>query len=407
MKRTHGELKYSIWFFALLTAAVVVFTCVPIYQYSFLRGDSDYGVHNAIAAAWRNLDLNSVPERFSIALYYPLYHISVALLSLPLNSINSAGFVFLVLCNIAAAVLFRELMRFVVCKTCEGGCISSLQAYMTDFTAGLGILISSIFGPLTHDYVYLPQGSPNLWHSPTYMAMRPFGVAALLFFLRYLSNERTTKPFLNKNCVLFGGFLLLSALAKPSFALLFLFAAGCYTITLLIKDFKGQFRSTALPLAVAVAPTLILLAAQYLSLPAENSYNVISGLAPIDTILSWDNLRYTVAMLLVPMLVFVLYKGVRLFRIPAYFVSFFTALAGWGFWYCTIGGRYSLSNHAWGYCFASQLLIIISMACAITNLDGSRCKLCLCAVPLSVYVYEAYLGVDYILYIINGGYFAR
>lgn len=81
---------------------------------------------------------------------------------------------------------------------------------------GLTILmVSAIWLPCFNQEIYKGQGSPNIWHSPTYDAVRPVSVLTVIFFLDSIKNRSTS---LSLNRIIALSFLiLLGIVLKPSF----------------------------------------------------------------------------------------------------------------------------------------------------------------------------------------------
>ena len=121
-------------------------------------------------------------------------------------------------------------------------------------TAAL-FLVSMLFDPRKMMYpIYLGVGTPNAFHNPTTIAAKPFAIAVFFIFCGMLrDNGGKTEP---KDAVALALMLFLCDMAKPSYPLLFLSAAG---LTEAFRLIKYRFRNykEALVLLLCVLPTLL------------------------------------------------------------------------------------------------------------------------------------------------------
>lgn len=121
--------------------------------------------------------------------------------------------------------------------------------------------ISPLYFPAFNPYLYLGQWSPNPWQNATTLAMRPFAILAYYFFLESWSHLH--QKIEKKNILFFSLSLFLSTLTKPTFAFVFLPAAG---ICIIFDFFKNRcaFLKNTLFIGLSVLPTILLLLKQYL-----------------------------------------------------------------------------------------------------------------------------------------------
>ncbi len=128
------------------------------------------------------------------------------------------------------------------------------------------LLVVSMLFPLEGGAFVGMQGrykgvfSPNPHHNATYLAARPFAVVCFFQFAELL-NEYEEK-FHWKKSVLFGAFLLLATLTKPSFTLVLVATAGLIMLFRLFKSRFSNFKNTVL-LGLCFIPTFCALLYQF------------------------------------------------------------------------------------------------------------------------------------------------
>lgn len=398
--------RYTVWVFIALAVISLAIATAPIYQYNytFTRYYSDYWVHNIYAQSIRARDFADIYGNYSayqIILVYPLYHVSVAALSVFTGSIASASVLFIALCNAAAMYLLRRFTRELAPPQ------DVASAYLIDVVSALSILIISMSSRwLTDGVVMGLQGSPNFFHNPTYVTMRPFALVVFYCFLRLTARGESAPLGKTRKrlYLVFAAALFLSDLAKPSFALVFLFGAGVYMAVRMLRDFKGEWRNSSLPMLLAVLPTLLLMIGQRLApmtraREASEAGLFAFDLAPLSQILTAQNLKYVLALFAIP-IVFFLWGGFKELRSNrAYIVASLMAVFGSFFIYCL---SVRATDHMWGYAISAYFLIMIAMMTAIKR----RRPVPRLIVMLALYGVHLYFGIVYIIYICSNGAFA-
>lgn len=117
-------------------------------------------------------------------------------------------------------------------------------------------------------YVYLGVFTANPFHNATYMAARPFAILAFLWYVKLLDcYEQGAKL---RDYLYFSGFLLLATMAKPSFTIVLVGAAGLIMSYRLFRSGFRNFRQTVL-LGLTFLPTFADLLYQFqgVFVPAE------------------------------------------------------------------------------------------------------------------------------------------
>ena len=212
MKKTRIRIMYCIF-------AIVIFSITFL---SSLSGNAaDYGAHISSATQiltdglWALLKHNQ----------YPLWHICVALVTfisrMPIR--YASGFVsgiFNALCYCAVCMYFNRRE--------EHECISYT------FISFLLLLIGPLC-PNKYGFAIL-YWTPNPWHNPTHIAVRPIAVFAFVIILDILYEWQQRKTISKKNAVLLSVLLVLTNIAKPSFAQIIIPGLGLYLVVYMLTE---------------------------------------------------------------------------------------------------------------------------------------------------------------------------
>jgi hypothetical protein len=121
--------------------------------------------------------------------------------------------------------------------------------------------------PFFNKEPFLGQGTPNIWHNPTTIAVRP--IALLVFVLvSSIVIQSRREEFENNipagKAVAAGILLILSCLAKPSFVQVFYPAIFTLMVIWLIM-YRGRNLKTALQLFLVCLPSLIVMILQFVN----------------------------------------------------------------------------------------------------------------------------------------------
>ena len=149
---------------------------------------------------------------------------------------------------------------FAIRKTVPG--IESHEA------AGLDLVLHltcAIFVPFFNKTPYLGQGSPNIWHNPTTITVRPIALLVFLLVSSIVMKARE-EEFENGipvgRAILTGFLLVLSCFAKPSFVQVFYPAIFTLMVIWLIM-FKGKNLRNAIQLMLMCLPSLAVMILQF------------------------------------------------------------------------------------------------------------------------------------------------
>ena len=134
--------------------------------------------------------------------------------------------------------------------------------------AGLDLVLhlaGAIYLPFFNDKPYLGQGSPNIWHNPTTIIVRPIGL--LIFILTASMIIQARKEEFENNipagrAAATGILLILSCLAKPSFVQVYYPAIFTLMVLWLIM-YRGRNFKTAIQLMLMCLPSLAVMILQF------------------------------------------------------------------------------------------------------------------------------------------------
>ena len=235
-KKGENFLSVLIGTFILLVGAAAVFYAA--YKVSYVS--VDYGIHVDIAREldWRDpvQMLKEHPE--------PVWHLLVrAAMMIGFEAQRAAGIVSGGLCAVTyllgALFLYRAVGSGAVTAKDTAVNLSVKASAGTSPGSGSGLsligtalftlvlnLVSAIYVPSFNETPYLGQGSPNPWHNPTTIMVRP--IALLVFVIVIGECVRVQRGGFRKGQglrvwkgILIAVLLLLSNLSKPSFVQIF------------------------------------------------------------------------------------------------------------------------------------------------------------------------------------------
>ena len=202
---------------------MILFTC------GFLTAlvGIDYGPHEEIALSLTPRDPVGLFKAHPEPLWHLLTYAAVKILHCRVEI--AAGLVSGLLIVLTYIIAFSAIRRTV----------PGLESHEI---AGLDLvlhLVGAVYVPMFNKEPYLGQGTPNIWHNPTTIAVIPAGRAVLTSFL-----------------------LILSCLAKPSFVQVFYPAIFTLMVIWLIM-YKGKNLRTAIQLMLMCLPSLAVMILQF------------------------------------------------------------------------------------------------------------------------------------------------
>lgn len=188
---------------------------------------------------------------------YPLWHICVriAYVFFPTSALNtSAGITALFNCFSLWSVIY--VWHRLSTQKLGFGTISIYSLFL--------LFVGPLSLPAFNEYYYAGQGSGNIWHNPTTIAVKSFAIICF-FIIVYLIDAKKTDKELVRTYLLLSFLTLLSVLAKPSFFQGIVPGLGLYFIFILItKGFKTNIKRF-LCIAACFIPSACIIGVQFIS----------------------------------------------------------------------------------------------------------------------------------------------
>jgi len=229
--------KKSAFVFAVL---MLLAFCIFLNQAGCRELHSDLGAH-----------IRFIKDHFErgARLDHPFFHYVTYYTSqlLCLNLVGTAIGILTISVVVSALIIFfllRESLRTHYSENC-----------LLFLTFSLMIL-SAVYVPFFNKFIYIGQSSPNVWHNPTTIVVKPFAFISVILFLSMVRMKDTKKPLLF--LLLEAGLIAISVTVKPNFFMSFLPAAGIF---LLVR--YSLFKENIWKLVIILAPALAILIWQY------------------------------------------------------------------------------------------------------------------------------------------------
>lgn len=242
MKKTTDRALVIVYMILLfvITYLIVMKSC--------LNCCSDYSIHSCLAYS---LLLRNPIEYFKENAY-PLWHFLVYILI-------KQG----VLKNDASAIItgFLNVVTLsIVYKYCSKKCITSKIGIAT--VAFLTVIIGPMYLPFYNEYVYVGQGSPNVWHNPTNLCVRPIAIVTFWLFCDLFKKQREKQAIRKSESVLLSLLIILGQMAKPSLIQILIPGIVLYLV-LVYRECKDTFFDFAKLIMGILFPGICLLVFQY------------------------------------------------------------------------------------------------------------------------------------------------
>lgn len=234
--------------------------------------------------------------------------------------------------------------------------------------------------PLTGK-LYLPQGSPTIWHNPTYITMKPFALLTFYYVYKVICKDFFDK----KDIVLLSIFSVVSCLAKPSSSIVIIPAVFIY-IALDSFEHRKEVIKKIVNICGIFAPTIGLLAIQFLLTFGESSGTGIR----FGTFLElnfFDSIIATLAVIIFPLIYSIAVKfkynnkAIMKLAICCYIV-------GWIQYYFLYEIEYAHGNYAWGYfigIFVLYFATYVDFCCKVKK-----------SIVILVYIVQSGIGLYYL-----------
>lgn len=341
--------------FAVLLFGVLAVTFMLFYRQCVESILSDSGLYCSDMKAYI-LEMQGLESGYSFP--YPIMFKTAAFFHLFMTPETAMALTVMLLNGLSILItkltlnhyVYRELSaRFCGRKWLAGLCISVVAVSL--FFVSMVYPPEGIYLPGIK-YHYLGVFSANPFHNATYMAARPFAILAFVWFVKLLDTYEQGGRKADYIC--FCIFLLLATMAKPSFTIVLVGAAGLIMLCRLFRKGIGNLKNTVI-LGLTFLPTFADLLYQYkgVFVPEEGQEGGIGFGFGCVWKLYCDNIPLAVGLAVgFPLLVLVLnHKAIKedtLYRFSwqMYLMSFAMA-----FLLYEKGFRTPDFNFSWGYMY--------------------------------------------------------
>lgn len=335
----------------LLIGCMILFTCGFV---TSLVG-VDYEAHNEIALMINFHDpigtFRDHPE--------PLWHILVALL-VKLTGVRveiAAGIV------TGTFVLFAYAVSYIAIRRA----LPDVNATMTALFCIIQHIVIAIYVPWFNKEPYIGQGSPNIWHNCTSIALRPFALLAFLLTIDMIEKCRQSdfeKSIPVGEGVVTAIMLLLTGLVKPAFVQIYY--PGIFTLMIIwLIAYHGKSFKMALQLVLVCLPSLILTIVQFgLAFYGTNKHSGGVQIAPfliagIRTPNIWISMLLVLAFPLFILIAAIIRKKIGWSEIFAWIMLFWGSV--WRLLLAEKGDRLYHGNFTWGYIIGLYIVWFVAI----------------------------------------------
>lgn len=349
------EDKISYYFVGMLVIFIITFSVV----YNRYM-DSDFVVHARWAMELNRHILHYMSEYIS----YPLWHVVV-------KFIYKFFHFGIEISTAIATALFNCFAGWSILYAWDRLGSRPLPARTKVIWAVCILLMGPLYAPDFCRNYYLGQGTGNVWHNPTHIAVKGLAILCFVWIVRLVNEEIQHK---RGEYVLLSILLFLSALAKPSFLQAMIPGLGLYFIIELLRDGFKKHIVHFLCIAATFIPSVVLLAWQlivnfYVSTEMYTLGGAGIGIAFGAFLSEWsDNLFISFLLALAFPLFVLLIDAKRLLKDVSIRIVICYGLCAWleaAFLY-EKGVRMRDGNWTWGY---NLFLLVIWMLFIIKYLD--------------------------------------
>ncbi len=397
-KKKYNRIPFFLFCIIATIIMVVMFTQVGVFH-----EQEDFPAHNLSAQEIYTTPISEMS--FPLVMSYPLMHTVLKLVGLIVSffSFGTLSLSFSIdIASVVVATIFNVITIFIVRFILTGlfSLKSTTNRYIIDFISITSVFIMGICGPLTDYKFYLPQGGPNVWHNPTFIFSRPFGIIVFFLFTGVFSTLKNNQKFKQK-LVLFSLVLCISCIAKPNYAFVLLPAMGVITLIEIKDDFRHKIKTIGIPLLLSVLPAGIILIFQFIYVTGTfangNVYTIIKFGSQFDMSF-WLSVRSTISLLIIPILIFVTTGHKHLKTEAAYLLSLLTVIVGWIQYYFLYQTGEAFGDYFWGYGLSTHLAIVVSLGILLKY--EKRKPVVFSAFAL--YLIQLFYGLQYFFGILGG-----
>jgi hypothetical protein len=319
------------------------------------------------------------------------------------------------LLNSLAIVMIKLFFNHYLLDTCKEHLgVKSWLAGIFISIASVSLFFVSMLFPVGNIFYlpgiknnYLGVFTSNPFHNATYMAARPFAVPSFFLFAKLLDiyEEGYKREYL-KDYLLFAFFLLASTMAKPSFTIVLVAAAG---LIMLYRLIKSRFKNiiATIQLGLCFIPTFIDLLYQFkgVFVPDEGVEGGIGFCLGEVWKYYCDNIPLAICLAVGFPLVVLVFNYKEITKNTMYRFSWQMYIAGFvmAFFCYEKGFRMADFNFSWSYmygiffCFVASLLVL----CRKTALSCEKRIFVL--IQWLAYAAHLVCGLYYFMTIFRGG----
>lgn len=350
---------------------------------------SDYPYH--LSAALNN-DLVALIKK----LPYPLWHLSARFVNfLGIHGGYAVGIVNGLYTLLSMFFLNKILLYFL--KDIDKNVVTILTVILT--------FVSAIYIPWFNSMVYIGQGSINIYHNPTFIAVKPFALLAFYLLVKMFDKYESVSrlDYVTLSVVLF-----LSVLAKPCFVQVFFFGAALTLLLIVIQ--KKAFRF-AKGVMFAFFPSLLWMTMQFLTVFHIDGLNGGGGhgvYIKLITVSPHTPNMFFSALLFLAFPVYVTFTNIKALKNNYSFIlSWICVLVGFlQMLFLHEAGRESDGNFSWGYMNAACLLYAISLVVFIKKYYTCHAENVTIKIGFSLLFGHFVSGIYYLCYVIRYATFA-
>lgn len=156
--------------------------------------------------------------------------------------------------------------------------VTYIRHFCTRGAAIMGFIVSTVgplYFPWINQHYYVGTGTPNVWHNPTNIAVKPFAVIIFAVICGLLSSFKTSNYNCSENKIhsernngivflILSILIFFSVIAKPSFIMAFIPALGVYILFCLFSGEWKNIRNFFL-ICVSFVPGVLVMLFQFLT----------------------------------------------------------------------------------------------------------------------------------------------
>ena len=240
-------------------------------------------------------------------------------------------------------------------------------------------IVGPLYMPWYSEEIYRGQDSPNMWHNPTQLMVRPLAILVFWMTVRIYQRAREgswpAKTYASKQeAGIYTLLITLSVWAKPSFVQVFIPALGIVLVVDLVRS-KGKSILFFLKVAAAYVPGVILTLMQFVHSFLSGGGNGVE-IAPFDVWSRSSNcIPISICLLYAfPIFVLLIVDRKRYFSSLEGQISASMFVVSGAMWalLAEVGPRRYHGNFGWSWALTSTVIWCIALRNFIDLLSGDR-----------------------------------